>query len=127
MQTESRFLSRPFLFRCGFFITDFRGRPCVVHFFISLLVLSHFIFVFDRAVKIVDRDVQVITHFLDLVQKRLRELASFFKIPRDLIEIFFELVDVSQLLNDISFVVNDDREFFDSSIEKNAAAKLGYG
>ena len=95
--------------------------------FISLLVLSHFIFVFDSAIEIMDRDIQVITHFLDLVQKRLRELASFFKIPRDLIEIFFELVDVSQLLNDISFVVNDDREFFDSSIEKNAAAKLGYG
>jgi hypothetical protein len=74
-----------------------------------------------------DRDIQVITHFLDLVQNRLRELASFFEIPRDLIEIFFELVDVSQLLNDISFVVNDDREFFDWSVEKNTAAKLGYG
>ena len=74
-----------------------------------------------------DRDIQVITHFLDLVQNRLRELASFFEIPRDLIEILFELVDVPQLLNDISFVVNDDREFFDWSVEKNAAAKLGYG
>lgn len=66
-------------------------------------------------------------HLFKLVQNRFCELATFFEIPRDLIEIFFELVDVSQLLNDISFVVNDDREFFDRSVEKNAAAKLGYG
>ena len=127
MKIESRFLSRPLLFSVVFSHYRFRGGGLASFIFFSLLVLSHFIFVLYRAVKIVDRDVQVITHFLDLVQKRLRELASFFEIPRDLIEIFFELVDVSQLLNDISFVVNDDREFFDSSVEKNAAAKLGYG
>ena len=66
-------------------------------------------------------------YLFDLVQNWLCELATFFEIPRDLIEILFELVDVSQLLYDISFVVNDDREFFDWSVEKNAAAKLGYG
>ena len=74
-----------------------------------------------------DRDVQVVMNFFDLVQNRLRELASFFEKPRDLIEILFKLVDVPQLLNDIFFVVNDDREFFGWSVEKNAAAKLGYG
>ena len=61
-----------------------------------------------------DRDVQVIAYFLDLVQNRLRELASFFEIPRDLIEILFELVDVSQLLNDISFIVNEVLSFIGS-------------
>ena len=66
-------------------------------------------------------------HLFKLVQNRFCELATFFEIPRDLIEILFELVDVPQLLNDISFVVNDDREFFDWSVEKNAATKLGYG
>ena len=81
-----------------------------VELFSDLTALA--VFSFDRTVEIMNWEIKRRERFSNLFWKRLVHLATFIKISSDLIQIVAEFVYVPQFLLDLSFIVNDDRQFF---------------